>query len=595
MAADRTADRARGGGLGARLRGLLGGAEVPGFAHWPEPGQVGSARRGGQLAAGVFQFTGGIVEAPGATPWEIAPPSPLFEQDLHGFLWLDDLAAVGDDAARDLARRWVAGWIARYGRGGGPGWRPDVAGRRVLRLLAHAHLLLDDAEADGTPYFRTLQDHAQFLARRWQAAPPILPRIEALVALARVGLALEGAEAQAGPALEDLDRELARRVDGDGAIASRNPEEMLEILALVAGLAAARDAAGQPPAPGLEAAAARMAATLRRLRHADGALARFHGGGRGAPGRLDHALATLRLRPAQTQGRASGLAGRAMGYARLAAGRTTLILDAAPPPPGTLAHASTLAFELTSARRPVIVNAGAGEPFGPSWGRTGRAPSGHSTLEIEEGSHRALARPAMAHGRAARQAGGEPRPEPRDVRLQASAPQGAQRVVAGHDGYVAAYGLTHLRMLTLSRDGRRLSGRDTLGPTGAEERATFAAALRRRGLRALPFALRFHLHPDVEAEAAGGRVWLTLLSGEVWIFEHDGPGAATLEPSVYLEAARPRPVGTRQIVLAGAVDENAGQVGWTLSKAEDTPRAIRDHAAAEDDTVLPVPDEAMFG
>ena len=68
----------------------------------------------------------------------------------------------------------------------------------------------------------------------------------------------------------------------------------------------------------------RIAPSLRTLRHSDGSLARFHGGGRGSEGRLDHALA------------ASGVKSRApdglsMGFARLSAGRTSIIVDATEP------------------------------------------------------------------------------------------------------------------------------------------------------------------------------------------------------------------------------------------------------------------------
>jgi len=66
--------------------------------------------------------------------------------------------------------------------------------------------------------------------------------------------------------------------------------------------------------------------------------------------------------------------GLAMGFARLAGGRTTVIVDAASPPDGRAggsAHASTLGFEMTSGRRPVIVSCGSGavrggmDPCGP--------------------------------------------------------------------------------------------------------------------------------------------------------------------------------------------------------------------------------------
>ena len=87
-----------------------------------------------------------------------------------------------------------------------------------------------------------------------------------------------------------------------------------------------RDA--EHPQPHL-AAIERIAPTLRTLRHSDGGLARFHGGGRGAEGWLDHALASSGVRGAQPDG-------LSMGYARLSAGRTSVIIDASPPPGGLL-------------------------------------------------------------------------------------------------------------------------------------------------------------------------------------------------------------------------------------------------------------------
>jgi uncharacterized heparinase superfamily protein len=70
-----------------------------------------------------------------------------------------------------------------------------------------------------------------------------------------------------------------------------------------------------------------VAPTLRALRHSDGSLARFHGGGRGQEGRLDQALATSGVKTIRTEG-------LSMGFARVSHGRTSIIVDAAPPPVG---------------------------------------------------------------------------------------------------------------------------------------------------------------------------------------------------------------------------------------------------------------------
>ncbi len=97
-------------------------------------------------------------------------------------------------------------------------------------------------------------------------------------------------------------------------------------------------------------------------------------------------------------------------------------------------------------------------------------------------------------------------------------------------------------------------------------------------LQGIPFSVRFHLHPDVDArlDLGGTAVSLTLRSGEVWVFRHDGIAELALEPSVYLERGRLGPRPTRQIVLAGRVLDQGARVGWALAKALDTPSHVRD-------------------
>ena len=94
----------------------------------------------------------------------------------------------------------------------------------------------------------------------------------------------------------------------------------------------------------------------------------------------------------------------------------------------------------------------------------------------------------------------------------------------------------------------------------------------------LPFTIRFHLHPDVDArlDMGGAAVSLTLKSGEIWVFRHDGTANLTLEPTIYLEKTRMRPRDSLQIVLCGIAQGPDSQLGWTLAKAQDTPLAIRD-------------------
>lgn len=548
------------------------GPSARGFAIQPEPKSIGSHARGRQLLAGNLLFAGHMVEAPGVLLWDVAPPSAAFRDEIHGGAWLDDLAAASHSGARKLAQDWVYGWIDRYGRGTGPGWTPELAARRLIRWINHAPFLLAGREAgDKDRLFRALTHQTAYLARMWPAAPPGLRRLEALTGLICAGLALSGMERHADPAIEALARECDSSIDHEGGIPTRNPEELLEALTLLTWAKSALAEANRDAPRALAEALERVVPTLRALRHSDGGLARFHGGGRGLDGRLDTALAASGIRTPPRHG-------LAMGYARLAAARTTVIVDAAPPPiraAAMNAHASALAFELTSGRRPLIVNCGSGVTFGAEWRRAGRATPSHSTLCIE----------GYSSGRLGpREPEGEPLVDgPGDVWVDRSEGGGEHRLALSHDAWVATHGLTCFRELALTDDGRALNGEDSLTAVSPEERRMFDYAMDEVKSGGIPYQVRFHLHPDADPELdlGGTAVSIALRSGEMWIFRHDGTGELALEPSVYLESGRPRPRPTQAIVLSARVIDYSGSVSWTLAKALDTPSNLRDLEMAE--------------
>lgn len=556
-------------GLHARLSTFSRPATA--FVSQPEPRTIGGFARGKQLISGNFLFAGFLVEAPGALIWDLPMPSEMFEEELHGFVWLDDLAAVGDAAARKRAQDWVLDWIDRHGQGGGPGWSPDLTGRRLIRWINHALFLLhgqDKVFADA--YFRSLAQQTKFLSRRWKTAAAGLPRFEALTGLIYAGLSLTGMNRHVAPAVKSLAQECRDQIDDEGGIPTRNPEELLEVFTLLTWAASALSDQGQAAPADHIAAIERIAPTLRTLRHADGGLARFHGGGRGLEGRLDHALANAGVR-------ASLNTGLSMGFARLSANRTSVIVDAAVPPRAQVsfnAHASTLAFELTSGRRPLIVNCGSGQSFGEEWRRAGRATQSHSTLSIDGYSSARLGAKTLIRGHQRELLVDAPR----QVGAQQSTNQEETSLTAWHDGYVATHGLTHARHLALSFDGRVLEGEDTLGAFSHTDRAIFDRAMDKTRLQGVPFAVRFHLHPDVDAtvDMGGAAISLVLKSGEIWVFRHAGSVHMELVPSVYLEKGRLKPRASTQIVLSARALDYASQVNWTLAKAQETPQGVRD-------------------
>ncbi len=553
-------------------------ARLPtGFVSQPEPRSIGHYARGRQLIAGNFLFSGHLIEAPATSIWDVAPSeTPHIIAQLQGCGWLDDLAAVGDAAARMRAQDWVSDWVLRYGRGTGPGWTPDLTGRRLIRWINHGFFLLRGTEkAASELFFRSLAAQTLFLARRWRSARPGLPRFEALTGLIYAGLTLEGMQQHVDVAVRALGLDCVSQIDDQGGIPTRNPEELLEVFTLLTWAAQALTESGRQPPAAQVAAIGRIAPTLRALRHADGSLARFHGGGRGLEGRLDNALAAAGIRGH----RKTGLH---MGFARLSAGRTTVIVDAAPPPTGPAsadAHASTNAFELTSGRRPLIVNCGSGRSFGEEWRRAGRATPSHATLSLLDYSSSRLAAPGLMAG-----------PElledvPDLVPWEKTALDDGTRFEVAHNGYQRTHGLTHARTLDLTFDGRGLAGEDLLTTLSDGDKARFDRAFEAQKLDGIPFAIRFHLHPEVESavDLGGAAVSFALKSGEIWVFRHDGSAEMTLEPSVYLENGRLKPRASQQVVLSGRAMAYATRVRWSLAKAQETSNALRDLAPDDAD------------
>ncbi|MBK0325987.1 heparinase II/III family protein [Rhodobacteraceae bacterium F11138] len=540
-----------------------------GFVSQPEPRTIGTLARGRQLMAGNLMFAGYLIQSPQSSLWDEPAPNPAFDAERHGFAWLDDLAAVGGPQARDLAQEWLWGWIDTFGRGHGPSWVPELTGRRMIRWINHAIFLLrgkDKAASDA--FYRSLARQSWFLARRWRGAAPGLPRFEALAGLIYAGLSLEGKEALADPAVRALAHECETQIDAQGGLPTRNPEELLEVFTLLTWTAHALHEAGRGTTQAHAAAIERIAPTLRTLRHADGGLARFHGGGRGLEGRLEQALAASHVKPQHAHA-------PAMGYARLSARRTSVIIDAARPPTGAAsfnAHASTLAFELTSGRRPLIVNCGSGASFGSEWRRAGRATPSHSTLCLSGYSCARLTEPTAGTGREALVDGAS------HVPIEITEQPDGVSFQGGHDGYAQHFGLTHARTLDLTFDGRGLAGEELLLAIDDDARRRFDGAMDRAKLAGLAFDVRFHLHPDVDAtlDLGGAAVSMSLRSGEVWVFRHDARFQLSLSPSVYLENGRLKPRTSRQIVLSGRALDYSTRIRWSLSKAQETGVAVRD-------------------
>jgi uncharacterized heparinase superfamily protein len=492
---------------------------------WP-----GEAVRGEALLRGEFAFAGELQRAAGP-PWT-EPHRDDFLAELHAFSWLADLAALGEPGW-SAARLWTAQWLERCDGWERIAWRGDVAGQRLLAWSTHlAPLTAGGGEALRAPLLASMARQMRHLARVAGREQAGVKRLEALVGLIAAAAALSHAS-KLDSALRRLGRECAAQILPDGGHVERSPRAQLRALrTLIDARAVLRRLPAEVPAA-LQSAIDRGAPMLRFFRHGDGGFALFNGADEGAGAAIELVLAR-----AEAKGRAPASAPH-VGFQRLQAGRSLVLVDAGPPPPPGLdsaAHAGTLSFEMSHGRERLIVNCG---PYrGPSaqWRAVARASAAHSTLIIAD-TNSAEIRAEGGLGRG-----------PKRVSLERSEKDGAHWLAASHDGYVPLLGFIHRRELFLSADGEDLRGEDRLeGPAGKS------------------FAIRFHLHPEVQVSLAqdGATALLRLPSGLGWRLRAQG-AVMSLADSIYLGRGERRK--SQQLVLDGHVGSAGAAVKWALRR-----------------------------
>ncbi|NJC04812.1 putative heparinase superfamily protein [Sphingomonas kaistensis] len=507
---------------------------------------TGSKARGEQLLAGRFVSGGEAVELSGLDWTSLDPLTPV-GAELHGFGWLRDLAAAatrerGAPLAEDMAGRWLLAHGAKVD----PAWAPALWGERLLNWLAYAPYLLSRRDSDyRSALLNTAARAARHLSATADEAAPGLPRITAWAGLTAACLLLSSGTARLAKAEGGLSRALASAQYEDGGLMSRSPAEQAVLVDRLGLLRAAYAAARHDFPQGFEDAGAAALAALHGVTMGDGTLSAWQGGNEGSRAGLAALVegCGFRARPLRNS--------RGWGYHRLSALGTILVIDAAPPPTRKLARtgsASSLALEISDGQQKLVVNCGGPGPHASSLpeglAAALRTTAAHSTLTLADTNSTAI-QPDGSLGRGVD-----------EVTVTRSEDNDASRIEAAHDGYVRGFGLVHGRALSLGNDGKEVRGLDRLTPKG-----------RRKIREDVPFAIRFHLAPGVEAVPTADGLGALIRSpgAPPWNFRCRGAQLG-LEESVVVDGSGALR-STLQLVLVGEVSHLGAEIGWQFRRS----------------------------
>ena len=495
-----------------------------GFSLLPEPRTTGDLQRAADLVRGHIKSGGHHLDVKTGTPWATPAPFGAFAMYLHGFHWLDDLAASGDYTAHRQLQLWTFEWLKTYRTGHAMPWDIQSAANRLIRLLHHGPLLLVGARTrDEKALWASFGQHIWYLSRYAdRGGQASSTGLIGLCAALYAALHLRGTEHHIARLMRAVSTRCDADIDAQNGIASRNPEQLLNIFALLCWISNVCNQREYPTDQRIVNAMEKIVPLLRALRHSDGSLARFHGGAQGAAGLLDQTLALVHKRRFEKRD-------SYMGYTRIHAGAATLVADiAAPPAFKTDAYRSLGAFELSNKRGPLVVNCGAPTYMAQEWQQAFIGAAAHSGLSLD---------PPLDDA-------------PKNVTFA------THKNLQG-DCFSLNYeqaGLSHNRTLGLSYDGKTLTGADKV-------------EIARNTRTNVQSHLRFHLHPSCTAVLEQSHV-LIMQTGasRPWVFRYNGAAHIALEESLYLSTDVPHPQETQQIVLHWPFVDQRNLIEWSIGK-----------------------------
>jgi uncharacterized heparinase superfamily protein len=502
---------------------------------WP-----GTVEKANILFQGRYEFAGESASALNEPPWAM-PGSDYWRAELHGFSWLRHFSAAGGEAARLGGRELIRTWIEGNENWDELTWRGDVMGQRLTAWAAHAGFLLEGAD----PTFRkkflaAFARQSKHLGRAIKASPEGRARIATILGLVTSDIALTGGGPGLERALQQLRRELSQQILADGSHVSRSPSQHFAVLADLISIRESLASGGHAPTGELTAAIRRLAASARFFLHGDGNLALFNSSNETPTNAQGLDISTI-LAAARTGNKTKDELPVSLpqgGYERLTADNTLVLVDVGGPPTALYcaqAHAAPLAFEMSIGRERLIVNCGSHRS--PQWRMAGRSTAAHSSLTLADTNAIELEEPGGVGKRRC------------TVTASRMEDDGSTWLEAAHDGY-APFGVVCGRRYYLAKNGG-LKGEDTLSWQGTKKPAGH------------PFAVRFHLHPDVQASLVrdGEAVLLRLGKGMGLTF-HAGGAALSLEESVYMGQGEIR--RSEQIVLSGILSTDGAVIKWAF-------------------------------
>lgn len=534
----------------------LSGPTPPGLKALPKDQRPVNAARGASILQGRWRFGSSSVEVdPEHAPWGPPFPSLHFADRIHRFHWLRDVAAHGT-AGESKARALALSWVEAFGKWDAFAWRLGVVADRTINLLSAGPWLT--AGLDAPPRMALMDCLARqvrhLLASGGDESDPVA-RFRIAVALALGGATMENGQRPLEAGLSMLEAQCGAQILADGGHAGRSPERLADALLDVQAVEDILLRMGMNAPAFLTRLQPRMASMLSFFTLGDGGLLVANGGGDGAGG-----LSPAALRPFGAVNSKFSFA-RLSAYQRVQAEELTVFFDSGTGPErpnGGRACAGALAISVDDGPERIITQCASHADLEPQLRDAARRSAAHSVLSLN-GEDSAIFTPDPGTGLRAPDG-------PAQLSVRRLEENDQYLLEGQHGGWRVRHGLIYRRRLYVSKDGVRITGEDSLSRPMSETAQMSSAAT-------IPYAIRFHLHPDVEIrEGPDDRTVFLGLSRRQRVWRFRSEALLRVDNSRYWGGGIARK--TRQLVVLGEADPRAdgsqppNRVRWALSRVE---------------------------
>jgi uncharacterized heparinase superfamily protein len=544
---------------GAELFGMPGyrltlkGRVPDGFLATPHDGRPANALLGKAILSGRYTLANARMSVQGSgDPWNRASPTRAFAIELHRFSWLPHLMTQGDDGAKEAVRLFLL-WQKTFRNWTPFTWGEEVLARRLINLSIFARRLSTVAQPwEAHALAESIAEQGRHLLRLHNNAAYQASRAVALVA---IGCVLSGnvGDSFRRKGLKRLPKALRRCTQSDGSHMSRSPEQGLELLYDLLLLVDALSQRSQAVPDYVEEHIERLSRFVRTLSHPDGSLVSFQG----AESLLEDQILPALLHTDSKAGTLPNVLEQARYHCLL--GRSlSVYVDAGEAKGGDFGFAACdypMAFEVSGGRDKLIVSPGWSPMQSDS--QAFRVVGAANTLTL--GDELILKPAADRFGELLHFTLQGLRYKVRSRRVEAE--DSGTLLELEHEGWRPRFGLKHERRLYVDAQRDELRGEERLTPMATGKKLQNMPA-------SVPYAVRFLLHPEVQASLARDRKSILLRGpgGRGWWLRHDAADVALGEGTVFEKGA---PRKTTLIVLNGTARlDTPTRLRWKLSPAE---------------------------